>query len=59
MRELEKLKGERGISSSRLNTISPFVLGLAGIIVVFIHEHGVEVALDSAMEYPTAYSTRP
>lgn len=34
-RALDKLKGDRGISSSVLKTLSPFVLGLAGTIDVF------------------------
>lgn len=49
VRALDKMKEKRGISSSLLNTLSPFLLGLAGIIDVFINEHGVEAASDPAM----------
>ena len=50
VRALDKLKGERGVSSSLVITLSPFVQGLAGIIDVFINEHGVEAASDPAVE---------
>ena len=50
VRALYKLKRERGVSSSLVITLSPFVLDLAGIIDVFINEHGVEAETDPAVE---------